>query len=145
MPGPERRASPRVPQANAGHVVHVRVKPGIDVVLVDSSAGGLLIETTRRLLPGAPLDLHIVEPGGRTIALRGRVVRCAVSALFPGEVRYRGAVRLDCDQLWLARPSGKAGADDGLGNGADPAGELHTQHKRDGATRPHDSCADSRQ
>jgi len=143
-PGQERRASPRMPGEDAHRVVHVRVKPGIDVVVVDVSARGLLIETTRRLLPGSPLDLHFAERGGRTAALRGRVVRCSVSALLPGEVRYRGAVQFDRDQPGLARPPVEGTAGARTGNGTDSVRELDTRPEQAGTARRPDSAVDSR-
>lgn len=121
----ERRSAPRFERGDLGHLVHVRVKPGIDVRLLNLSARGLLIETTARLLPGTVVDLQIVNHGGVTTALRGRLVRCGVSALLPGEVRYHGAVELECDApCLLGRRVEGAGIPGG--NGPYPIGERDT-------------------
>jgi hypothetical protein len=95
----------------------MRVKPGIDVLLLDLSVRGVLLETTARLMPGAVLDLLFAERGSPTRPLRGRVVRCSVSTVLPGEVRYRGAVQFDHDEPWLILH---------VGNGTHRTGESDT-------------------
>jgi hypothetical protein len=101
----ERRVSPRTEPAGA-EGPRIRIRPGIDVTVIDRSPRGLLIETTKRLLPGATLDLQVTGRDGTAASVRGRVVRCSVAALLPGEVRYRGAVHLDRDLSRLA-PEGE--------------------------------------
>jgi hypothetical protein len=72
-----------------------RLRPGRDVALVDIGEGGVLIETPARLFPGTRVVLQFIAPGG-SVSVRGRVVRCEVTALDPSRgVRYRGAVSFD--------------------------------------------------
>jgi hypothetical protein len=121
----ERRHALRI-TPDPGSITHVRVKPGIDVLLLNLSPGGVLLETTVRLLPGALLELLLAECGGPTRALRGRVVRCSVSTLLPGEVRYRGAVQFDRDEPWLARRDRTRPDVGRFGNGTDQVWESDT-------------------
>lgn len=65
-----------------------RIRPGRDVIIVDRSSDGLLVESTWRFTPGLHVDLAIGE--GRR---RARVVRCCVWALpIDQPVRYRTAL-----------------------------------------------------
>jgi hypothetical protein len=86
----DRRRSTRLQDTEHG-IVRARVRPGHDVAVIDASAGGLLIETDRRLLPGAAIDLQLATAAG-TVAVRGCVLRCTVSRLRAAAVFYRGAI-----------------------------------------------------
>jgi PilZ domain len=89
---PERRADRRWRAADDHGVVSTRIVPGSDARLVDVSAGGALVDTPLRLLPGANVEVRLATRQQR-IAVRGQVVRCFVARLQP--VVYRGAVRFD--------------------------------------------------
>ncbi len=72
-----------------------RLRPGRDVVLLDIGDGGALVEASSRMLPGTAVVLQLLMPEGAQ-CIRGRVLRCEVSALDPHRgVRYRGALRFD--------------------------------------------------
>jgi hypothetical protein len=75
-------------------IISARVRPGHFVAVIDVSAGGALIEISRRLLPGSAVDLQI-NTAHRGTTLRGRVVRCAVIRLHSTSVFYRAAVAFD--------------------------------------------------
>jgi hypothetical protein len=90
----ERRAVPRFREATAHGIASLRVRPGHHADLVDVSERGALLETMYRLLPGTSVELHMETKSGKT-SIRGRVVRCMVSKLFPESVWYRGAVQFD--------------------------------------------------
>ena len=75
-------------------IISARVRPGHYAAVVDVSAGGALVEIARRLLPGASVELQI-ETAHRRTALRGRVLRCAVTRLHPTAVAYRAAIAFD--------------------------------------------------
>jgi hypothetical protein len=62
--------------------------------VVDVSAGGMLIDTIHRLLPGTTVEVLLAGADRRT-TIRGRIIRCAVASLHGSVVRYRGAVRFD--------------------------------------------------
>lgn len=75
-------------------IISARVRPGLVVMVIDVSAGGALIEISRRLLPGSAVDLEISTPHRRT-SLRGQVLRCAVIRLHSTSVSYRAAIAFD--------------------------------------------------
>jgi hypothetical protein len=75
-------------------IVSARVRPGHLVVVINVSAGGALIEISRRLLPGSAVDLQINTAHRRT-TLRGRVLRCAVTRLHSTSVSYRAGIAFD--------------------------------------------------
>lgn len=90
----ERRRSPRRSATELPWNA-ARLRPGRDVALVNLGEGGALVEAGTRLLPGARVVLQLLGPEG-ALALRGRVVRCEVTALDPARgVRYRGAVSFE--------------------------------------------------
>jgi hypothetical protein len=75
--------------------------------VIDVSAGGALIETSHRLLPGTVVELHVERQTEQT-RVRGRVLRCAVVRVRPTWVCYRGAIGFERHLPWLlddgARP-----------------------------------------
>jgi PilZ domain len=90
----ERRSTPRKTTFEEHGIMGVRVRPGRDGAVVDVSAGGMLIDTIHRLLPGTTVEVLLAGADRRT-TIRGRIVRCAVASLHGSVVRYRGAVRFD--------------------------------------------------
>jgi hypothetical protein len=96
----DRRQTPRHRHADDHGVVSMRLRPGHLAKLVDVSAGGALIETSHRLLPGTSVELHL-ETGSDRTSIRGRVLRCAVVRLQPSWVCYRGAIGFERHLPWL--------------------------------------------
>jgi hypothetical protein len=96
----ERRRSRRHTRSEEHRIVSARVRPGYDVSVIDVSAGGALLESERRLLPGALVEVHF-RSDQRSEIVRGRVVRCAVARLHAAAVCYRGAIAFDHNLLWL--------------------------------------------
>lgn len=90
----ERRSTPRKTSFEEHGIMGVRVRPGRDGSVVDVSAGGMLIDTIHRLLPGTTVEVLLAGADRRT-TIRGRIIRCAVASLHGSVVRYRGAVRFD--------------------------------------------------
>lgn len=82
-------------------IVSASVRPGHHAAVIDVSAGGALVDTGRRLLPGAVVDL-LVEKAEHRATLRGRVVRCAVVQLRSASVCYRAAIAFDRHLPWFA-------------------------------------------
>lgn len=68
------------------------LRPGQDVVVINLSSQGALLESSRRLCPGARAELQLASLDARR-TLRVQVLRCAVTELNP--LRYRGAVQFD--------------------------------------------------
>ncbi len=104
----ERRQALRVADLHGHWLGAARIWPGRDVTVVNVSTGGALVEGDARLAPGMSVDLQLTAPGGRLL-VRGRVLRCYVSALGRhGVVRYRGAVVFE-RPLDEARTAGACG------------------------------------
>jgi hypothetical protein len=86
-------------------ITAARVRPGHVVRLIDVSAAGALVETSRRLLPGKTVELQ-VERGSEQTVVRGRVLRCAVVKIQPTWIYYRGAIGFDRHLPWLMDEAG---------------------------------------
>lgn len=89
----ERRGMPRL-CADATRRLQSRLRPGTEIALIDFSAGGALIESDRRLLPGVRVELQVLTQGGR-FDLAGWLIRAEVASLSTNRVRYRGAIQFD--------------------------------------------------
>jgi hypothetical protein len=96
----ERRCSRRLCRADDHRIAVATVRPGHRARVIDVSAGGVLIETNHRLLPGSSVELHVQFASFRTTA-RGRVVRCSVSGVRPTAIAYRGAIAFDRHLPWF--------------------------------------------
>jgi len=96
----ERRGYRRYRAVEEHAIISARVRPGHEVALIDVSAKGVLIETDRRLLPGATIDLTLATAGDH-VAVRGRVLRSSVARLRADGVAYRGAIGLDRHLPWF--------------------------------------------
>ena len=81
-------------------IVAARVRPGHEVSMIDVSAGGALVETDHRLLPGTSVELYLTGENRRAI-VRGSVLRCAIVRLHPSSVCYRGAVGFERHLQWF--------------------------------------------
>jgi hypothetical protein len=77
------------------------------VELIDVSAGGALVESVRRLLPGTAIELSL-SAGERCTLIRGRVLRCSVVGVRATAMSYHGAIGFDRDLAWFSDhdPSG---------------------------------------
>lgn len=96
----ERRQTCRWRHADEHGITAVRVRSGHRGALLNVSAGGALIETTSRLLPGAPIDL-LVEAESRRTTCHGRVLRCAIVRIRPATVCYQAAIAFDQALRWF--------------------------------------------
>jgi len=105
--GPTDRRGMRRLDAREDHgIVSACVRPGSRARLIDVSAGGALIETSHRLLPGTSIEL-CVETGTDRASIRGQVLRCAVVRVRPTWVCYRGAIRFDRHLPWFVDERGE--------------------------------------
>ena len=114
----DRRLTRRHAGSDEHGILSTRVRPGHRAKLIDVSAGGALIETTHRLLPGTSIELHVETRSHRT-NVRGRVLRCAIVLVRPSWVCYRGAIGFDRHLPWLLDESD--GARDGSVRSGVPA------------------------
>jgi hypothetical protein len=101
----DRRLTRRRYQLQEHGIVRARVRPGHLATVVDVSAGGVLVDTEHRLLPGSSVELQL-ESENRSEKLRGRVVRCAVARVRPEAVSYRGAIAFDRHLPWFDQDDG---------------------------------------
>jgi hypothetical protein len=111
----DRRLTRRHADGDGHGIVATRVRPGHRAKLIDVSAGGALIETTHRLLPGTSIELHVETRSHRT-NVRGRVLRCAIVFVRPSWVCYRGAIGFDRHLPWLLDDS-EPGSDGSVRSG----------------------------
>lgn len=86
----DRRAHPRLTLAELDWLNTVRLKYGPVVTLIDLSTGGVQIETTSRLHPGAVVVVQIAGAGGE-VAMPSTVVRSQISRVAPYAM-YRSAL-----------------------------------------------------
>lgn len=82
-------------------IEHARVRPGREVLIVNVSSGGVLVETPHRLLPGSAIELQLRTADSR-VSVRGRVLRCAVARLRADDLWYRGAIGFDLELPWFS-------------------------------------------
>ena len=121
----ERRRAPRKETLEEHGIRAARVRAGRDAAVLNVSAGGILIETLHRLLPGTTIELQL-SVGHERAEVRGRVLRSAVSCLRHGRVSYRGAIAFE-------RTLMAAGGGDG--NAVPSLHAADRRHGREDATR----------
>jgi hypothetical protein len=72
----------------------MRLRAGRDLVVLDVSSGGALVQGETRLLPGTHVEVHVITPAGRVL-VRSRVVRAFVARLCRDRVEYRSALAFE--------------------------------------------------
>lgn len=95
----DRRVDARFdPPASAGR--RATLRPGCTVMLVNVSAGGVLVRSPRPVRPGGRVHLQVQMPGDR-LGLVALVVRCAVWSLCATDgVTYEAALKFDQRVEW---------------------------------------------
>ena len=92
---PDRRRAVRRRRAELVWLRGLRLRPGLEVVLVNLSIGGALVETPSRLRPGGRAALRLTGAAG-SWTVSGYVSRSWVAALERERgVVYRGALVFD--------------------------------------------------
>ena len=93
--GPEvdvnRRHEPRYPASAVPEITTVRLSGADPVTMIDISANGILVEGKTRLVPGKQVTMEL-EGTISQKQMKGRVVRCQVSAIVSGSLQYRTAL-----------------------------------------------------
>jgi hypothetical protein len=91
------RLHPRYPPDSVSGITGVRLSPGDAVTLVNISASGILVEGKTRFVPGTRLNV-IFEGPSAPGAVKGRVVRCQVSAIGGGgTLQYQSAITFEAN------------------------------------------------
>lgn len=90
----ERRRAPRRSPAADEPLSRVRLRAGRELMVVDLSNAGALVEGSARLLPGTHVDVHLVTVDGRVL-VRSRVARAYVCHVESDAIRYRGALAFE--------------------------------------------------
>jgi hypothetical protein len=91
---PERRQTRRQSPGTGDSLCRVKLRIGPELAVIDIAGGGVLVEGTARLAPGARVDLHVVPRQGRVL-VRTTVVRAWVFRLRSDAVTYRAGLRFD--------------------------------------------------
>lgn len=96
----ERRRAERIPAAEWTSISRARVRPGPDVLIVNVSRCGVLVECASAILPGQIVVLEVCA-GHTQWETRGAVVRAFVTMVEHQRARYRGAIEFDRRiELW---------------------------------------------
>jgi hypothetical protein len=105
----ERRRESRRTGVDEHGVQGARVRPGIDVRLLDVSAEGALIETAYQLFPGRRLVLQL-SFATCVVAIGSSVLRCVVSHASADRIAYRGGLVFDRRLRWIVDTTGVVSA-----------------------------------
>jgi hypothetical protein len=90
----DRRGALRFHQGELPVDLRGRVRPGQSVRVINLSPRGALLESSRRLLPGSRIDVHL-ECCHFQHVTRATVIRCYVGVLLPHAVLFRAAIEFD--------------------------------------------------
>jgi hypothetical protein len=110
-PVTDRRREPREGAA-ADQALSARLIGGVDVRLRNLSTRGVLFESPVRMQVGAQIALRL-RTASASLVLPGEVVRCRVSAIRHGRLRYETALSLASDCRLSAAPDGLFAAQQG--------------------------------
>jgi len=90
----EARIDSRFPASAVPAITSVRLSPGDAVELVNISKSGVLVEGRTRFVPGTRVT--VIFDGGFTPAnIKGKVVRCQVSSISGGALRYQSGIQFE--------------------------------------------------
>jgi len=91
--GSNRRRWARHPLSDVPFLRSVTNNQGLEVKVIDISAGGMLLETEQRLRPQMKIMLKLVTSEG-LFGISGSVLRSSISSL-KGIIRYQSAIAFD--------------------------------------------------
>ena len=92
LTAPDRRREHRVAPWRFGVLPVAVMRPGLDVAVIDISAGGALVESAGPVRPGVRTDLALESADGPRCVRRVEVLRCWVHRLEP--LAFRSAVQV---------------------------------------------------
>ena len=85
---------PRFPASAVPSIKGVRLSPGETVQLINISKTGVLVEGRTRFVPGTRVTV-IFEGTFTPAQIKGRIVRCQVSSIHDGSLRYQSGIQFD--------------------------------------------------
>jgi hypothetical protein len=85
---------PRFPASAVPSITGVRLSPGDVVELSNISRSGVLVEGRTRFVPGTRVTIHF-EGGFTPAQIKGKIVRCQVSSISGGALRYQSGIQFD--------------------------------------------------
>lgn len=88
-PSRDRRKTPR--HTVSGVPGTIRLRPGYEVTVLNTSRHGILIEGRVRLFPGRRVEIQ-ADPGTPHVNVSAVIARCEISALDAGTVTYRAGL-----------------------------------------------------
>lgn len=88
------RGEPRYPASGVPSITGVRLSPGDAVELVNISKSGVLVEGRTRFVPGTRVTV-IFEGGFTPASIKAKVVRCQVSSIISGALRYHSGIQFE--------------------------------------------------
>ena len=88
---PDRRLAARLTGEETPWQRTALLRPGQEVILLNFSAGGVLVESLARMNPGTRTELQLIGAVRRQV--RGHIARCRVTHLEP--LRYEAAFIFD--------------------------------------------------
>lgn len=104
------RVDARYPASAVPAIKGVRLSPGDAVTLLNVSASGILVEGKTRFVPGTRVTV-IFEGGITPPQVKGRVVRCQVSAIASGgALQYQTGIAFEAKITLPLEPSAEAPA-----------------------------------
>ena len=106
-PAADRRREPRLTPDQTRWAEAAKIRPGVDVRVLDIGSRGVLLEATSRLHIGLKVELTLFATDAKTrLDLLGIVRRCHVSSLSPityqGALEFSQAIELSSLQPFLA-------------------------------------------
>ena len=90
-----RSAAPALPEG-----LTARIRPGQVARVVNTGAGGALVETRCRLRPGATVDVHFEAPA-LVVDIRALVARAYVSHMRADTILFRAALVFNREISWI--------------------------------------------
>jgi hypothetical protein len=90
----EARIDSRFPASAVPGITSVRLSPGDAVELVNISKSGVLVEGRTRFVPGTRVTV-IFDGGFTPASIKGKVVRCQVSSISGGALRYQSGIQFE--------------------------------------------------
>lgn len=88
------RIDPRFPPEAVPTITSVRLSPGDVVELVNISRSGVLVEGHTRFVPGTRITV-VFDGGFAPARMKGKVVRCQVSSINDGLLRYQSGIQFE--------------------------------------------------